>query len=124
MRTQRQQPATRVLLVLVVVLGSLWAGGWAAPTAADALDRLAASRAELGGEPATLRGRTPALRATVDRPSQNGHLEPLLLGLLATSLTVASGVPARRRHPSLAPARSPVLTTLRSPRAPPRLQPA
>jgi hypothetical protein len=124
MRTQRQQPATRVLLVLAVVLGSLWAGGLAAPTAADAPDRLAASRAELGGEPATLRGRTPALRATVDPPSQNGHLVPLLLGLVVAAVAVAAGPCPGRRRSGAAPPRSLLLSAPRGARAPPRLQPA
>ena len=48
----------------------------------------------------------------------------LLLGLVAASLTVVFGVAARRRRSGLAPARFPVRSAPRGPRAPPRLQPA
>ena len=58
------------------------------------------------------------------RTGPGGRLVPLLLGLLAASVVVAYGVPARRRRSGSAPARSLVLSAPRGPRAPPRLQPA
>jgi hypothetical protein len=124
-QANRQHQATTGLVVLAVLLGSLWAGGLAASAAGDAADQLAASRALPGVEPAAPRDRVPALRPPVQRPAQSGRLVPLLLGLLAASLTAASGIPAGRRRSIRAPARSPVLSTpRRGPRAPPRLQPA
>jgi hypothetical protein len=45
MRMQRQQAATRVFLVLAMVLGSLWAGGVAFSALGSSGDQLAASRA-------------------------------------------------------------------------------
>jgi hypothetical protein len=124
MGTQRQQPATRALLVLVVVLGSLWVGGMAAPAAAEVADQLTAIHTQLGLEPAALPDRIPALRPAAERPDPGGRLLPLLLGLLAPPVAVACGARARRRRSNSAPARSPVLSAPRSPRAPPRLQPA
>jgi hypothetical protein len=123
MRTSRRQRATTVIAVLAVLLGSLWAGALAAG-AADPADRLTANHAKLGVEAAVPPDRASALRASAERPDPGGRLLPLLLGLLAASLTVASGVPARRRRSSLALARSPVLAVPRGPRAPPSLQPA
>jgi hypothetical protein len=124
MRVNQQRQAATGLVVLAVLLGSLWAGGLAASAAGNPADQLAASRSLLGLEPAALPDRGPALRPAAERPDPGGRLLPLLLGLLAASLTTASGVPARRRRPSLAPARSPVLSAPRGPRAPPSLQPA
>ena len=110
-------------MVLAVLLGSLWAGGLATSAEGNPADQLAASRSLLGLEPAALLDRGPALRPAAERPAPGGRLLSLL-GLLAASLTTASGVPARRRRPSLTPARSPVFSAPRGPRAPPRLQPA
>ena len=123
MRTSRRQRATTVIVVLAVLLGSLWAGALAAG-AADPADRLTASHARLGVEAAVPPDRAPALRASTQRPDPGGRLLPLLGGLLAASLAVASGVPARRRRSSLAPARSPALSAPRGSRAPPSLRPA
>ncbi|HEX5878704.1 MAG TPA: hypothetical protein VF468_10330 [Actinomycetota bacterium] len=123
MRTQRQQPVTRMFLVLAVVLGSLWAGGLAA-RAADSADQLAAIHLQPGAEPAVLGDRAPVLRPPVGRSEPGGRLVPLLLGLLAASVVVAYGVPARRRRSGSAPARSLVLSAPRGPRAPPHLRPA
>jgi hypothetical protein len=124
MGTQRQQPATRALLVLVVVLGSLWVGGIAASAAADAADQLAAIHTQPGFEPAALPDRIPVLRPAAERPDPGGRLLPLLLGLLAAPVAVACGMRARRRRSNSAPARSPVLSAPQGPRAPPILQPA
>jgi hypothetical protein len=124
MPVNRKRHATTGLVVLAVLLGSLWASGAAAPAAGNAGGQLASSAPLPGIGPAALPDRVPALRPSAGRPDPGGRLLPLLLGLLAASLTVASGVPARRRRSSLAPARSPVLSAPRGPRAPPRLQPA
>ena len=124
MRMRRRQSATRALLVLAAVLASLWAGGPASSAVGDSAGQLAGSASRLGIESAALPDRVPALRPSPERPDQGGRLLPLLLGLLAASLTVASGVLALRRRSSLAPARPPVLSAPRGPRAPPRLQPA
>jgi hypothetical protein len=124
MRVNQQRHAATGLVVLAVLLGSLWAGSLAASAAGNPTDQLAASRSLLGLEPAALPDRVPALRPAAERPDPGGRLLPLLLGLLAASLTVASGVPARRPRSSLAPARTPVLSAPWGPRAPPRLQPA
>jgi hypothetical protein len=94
MGTQRQQPATRALLVLVVVLGSLWVGGIAASAAADAADQLAAIHTQPGFEPAALPDRIPVLRPAAERPDPGGRLLPLLLGLLAAPVAVACGARA------------------------------
>ncbi|HEX2158534.1 MAG TPA: hypothetical protein VHS79_16395 [Actinomycetes bacterium] len=120
----RKRHATTGLVVLALLLGSLWASGSAAPAAGNAGGQLASSASLPGIGPAALPDRIPALRPSAERPDAGGRLLPLLGGLLAASLTVASGVPARRRRSSLAPARPPVLSAPRGPRAPPRLQPA
>jgi hypothetical protein len=112
------------LVVLAVLLGPLWAGGGAAPAVGLPAGQLAASAALPGIEPGALPDRIPALRPSAQRPDPGGRLLPLLGGLLAASLTVASVVPARRRRSGLAPARSPVLAAPQGPRAPPHLQPA
>ncbi len=124
MRMRRKRSATRAFLVLAVVLASLWAGGFASSAVGDSAGRLAGSASRLGIESAALPDRVPALRPSPERPDPGGRLLPLLLGLLAASLPVASGVLARRRRSGPAPARSPVLSAPRGPRAPPRLQPA
>jgi hypothetical protein len=124
MPVTRKRHATTGLVVLALLLGSLWAGGAAAPAAGNAGGQLAGSASLPGIGPAALPDRIPALRPSAERPDPGGRLLPLLGGLLAASLTVASGVPARRRRSSLAPARPPVLSAPRGPRAPPRLQPA
>jgi hypothetical protein len=123
MRTSRRRRATTVTVVLAVLVGSLWAGALAAG-AADPADQLTANYARPGLEAAVPSDRAPALRASAQRPDPGGRLLPLLGGLLAASLTVASGVPARRRRSRLAPARSPARSAPRGPRAPPSLQPA
>jgi hypothetical protein len=123
MRTQRQQPATRILLALAVVLGSLWVGGLAARPA-DTPDRLAAIHTQPGFEPATLGDRAPALRPPVGRSDPSGRLVPVLLGMLAAALAVAGGVRAGRSRPDMARSRSLARSTRLEPRAPPSLQPA
>jgi hypothetical protein len=123
MPVNRKRHATTGLVVLALLLGSLWASGAAAPAAGNAGGQLASSASLPGIGPAALPDRIPALRPSAERPDPGGRLLPLLGALLAASLTVASGVPARRRRSSLTPARPPVLSAPRGPRAPPRLQP-
>jgi hypothetical protein len=125
MRERRRQRATRGLVVLAVLLGSLWAGGLASSTAGGTAGQLTASRPLLGVEAAALPDRPPALRPSTERPDPTGRLLPLLGGLLAGSLAVVSGARDRRRRSGPTPARSPVLSARQGPRAPPRrLQPA
>jgi hypothetical protein len=123
MRTQRQQPATRVLLALAVLLGSLWVGGLAAQ-ATDAADRLAAFHTQPGFEPAVLGDRGPALRPPVDRPDPGGRLLPAPVGMLVAALVAARGSRAGRSQPGLVRARSLAGSTRLEPRAPPSLQTA
>jgi hypothetical protein len=123
MPVNRRRHVTTGLVVLALLIGSLWASGAAAPAVGNAGDQLASSASLLGIGPLPLPDRLPALRPAAERPDPRGRLLPLLLGLLAASLVVACGVGARRRRSSLGPARSPVLSASRGPRAPPRLQP-
>ena len=122
MRMQRQQAATRVLLVLAMVLGSLWVGGVAFSALGSSGDQLAASRSLPGIEPAAPPDRVPALRPPVQRLSQSGRLVPLLVGLLAAAFTVALGVGAGRGRVGLAAARALVQLAKLEARAPPSLQ--
>ena len=124
MRMRRKHSATRAFLVLAILLASLWAGGPATPAAENAAGRLAGTASLPAIESAALPDRVPALRPSAERPDPGGRLLPLLGGLLAASLAVASGVSTRRRRPNSALARSPALAAPRGPRAPPRLQPA
>jgi hypothetical protein len=124
MRVTRGRPATRMVLVLAVLLGSLWAAGLATPAAGNAADQLAASRSLPGLEAAAPRDRVPALRPPDQRPSQSGRLVPVLLGMLAAALTVGFGVGARRLRSGLAAGRSLVQRTQLEARAPPSLQSA
>jgi hypothetical protein len=119
-----RRPHLTTAIVVLAVLGSLWAGGLAVPAAGGPAGQLTAGASLPGIEPAALPDRAPALRPATERPGPVGRLLPLLLGLLAASLAVTQGVGARRRRSSLAPARSLVLSAPRGPRAPPRLQPA
>ena len=123
MRVHRQAQATTALVVLVILLGSLWAGVLGASGPGTPVDQLTASRSLLGLEAAALPDRAAALRPSAERPDSGGRLLPLLLGLIAASVTVANGVPARRRRAGISPAQSPVLAAPRAPRAPPGLQP-
>jgi hypothetical protein len=123
MGVNRRPHLTTAIVVLAVLLGSLWAGGLVVPAAGGPAGQLTAGASLPGIEPAALPDRVPALRPAAERSGPDGRLLPLL-GLLAASLTVTYGVGARRRRSSLAPARSPLLSAPRGPRAPPHLQPA
>ncbi|HEU4897506.1 MAG TPA: hypothetical protein VFX88_08020 [Actinomycetota bacterium] len=120
----RRPHLTTAFVVVAVLLGSLWAGGLAVPAAGGPAGQLTAGASLPGIEPAALPDRVPALRPAAERPGPDGRLLPLLLGLLTASLTVAAGVPARRRRSGRALARPLGLSAPRGPRAPPRLQPA
>jgi hypothetical protein len=122
MRVNRQQQATRAVLVLAVLLGSLWAGGLVAATSGNATE-LAASHPQLAVQPAALRDRLLALRPPVERPGPQGRLVPLL-GALAAALAAAHGLLAGRFGSGLAPGRSLVGSTPLAARAPPHLQSA
>ena len=124
MRANLRRHTTTGLVVLAVLLGSLWAGGGTAPAIGGPAGQLTAPASLPGIEAASLPDRVPALRPSAERPDPGKRLLPLLLGLVAASLTVAHGAPARRRRSARAPARSPVLAAPSGPRAPPRLQPA
>jgi len=123
MRMDRQQQATRVLLVLAVLLASLWTGGLVASTAGDAADQLATSRAQPGIQPAALPDRALALRPPVDRPGPQGRLVPLLLGALAAVLAAAHRL-AGWLGPCPTRGRSLVRSSPLAARAPPHLQSA
>jgi hypothetical protein len=124
MQANRQQLATRVLLVLAVLLVSVCMGSHAAPAAGQPINYLTASRALPGIEPAVLRDRLPALRPPVDRSGQSGRLVPVLLGMLVAALTVGYGRSARRLRSGMARAGSLVQRTQLEARAPPLLQSA
>lgn len=125
MRVHRQAQAPTALVVLAILLGSLWACSLGAPGQGTPVDQLTASRSLLGLEAAVLPERVPALYPLAERPEPGGRLLPLLLGLLAGSLTAAGGVPTRRRPSGRGrSARLLVLAAPWGPRAPPRLQPA
>jgi hypothetical protein len=100
------------------------AGGGTAPATGGPAGQLTAAALMPGIEAAALPDRVPALRPSAERPDPGKRLLPLLGGLLAAALTIASGVPARRRRSGRALVRSPVRAAPRGPRAPPRLQPA
>lgn len=123
MQANRQQQATRVLLVLAVLLGSVWTASVAAPAAGHSTIHLTASHPLPGIEPAILRDRLPALRPPVERPGPSGRLIPVLLGMLVAALVVAYGCAGQPRS-GLARARSLIRCTPRGARAPPLLQPA
>jgi hypothetical protein len=124
MWAQRQQPATRVFLVLAMVLASLWAGGLALSAVGSSADQVAASRALRGVEPAALPDRVPALDARAERPSQSGRLAPLLLGMQAAALAVLYGACAGRLRSGQARPWPLVQLSRLAARAPPLLQPA
>jgi hypothetical protein len=124
MRMQRRQSTIRAFLVLAMVLASLWAGGPAVSAGAKHTGQLADGASLPGIESAALPDRVPAVRPSAERSDPGGRVVSLLLGLVAVSLTVAFGVPARRRRSSLAPGRSLVQLTQLDARAPPSLQPA
>jgi hypothetical protein len=125
MRVNRQQQATRVFLVLAVLLGSLWTGGLVASATGNAADQLAANRAQPGIQPAALRDRSLALRPPVERPGpQGGRLVPLLLGALAAALVATHGLLAGWLRPGLARGRWLVRSAPLAARAPPHLQSA
>ena len=109
MRVHRQAQATTALVVLVVLLGSPWAGVLGASGPGTPVDQLTATRSLLGLEAAVLPERVPALYPSAERPEPGGRLLPLLLGLFAASVTVANGVLTRRRRSSPTPAWSLVL---------------
>lgn len=123
MQANRQRQATRVLLVLVVLLASVWTASVAAPAAGHSTIHLTASHPLPGIEPAILPDRLPALRPPVERPGPSGRLLPVPLGMLVAALAVAYGCVGQSRS-GLAGARSLVRSTLRGARAPPPLQPA
>jgi hypothetical protein len=120
----KRQQATRVLLVLAMVLASVWTGRLAASAADHPTNHLTASRPLPGIDAAILRDRLPALRPPVERPSQSRRLVPVLPGMLAAALAVAYGRYARRVRSGWARVRSLVRCTLLEARAPPLLQPA
>jgi hypothetical protein len=124
MRMQRQHSATRVFLVLAVVLASLGAGVLASSVAGGASDQLAPSRSLPGLESAAPRDRVPALRPPDQRPSQSGRQLPVPLGMLAGAYALVYGVGARRLRSGLAAGRSLVQLTQLAARAPPSLQSA
>jgi hypothetical protein len=124
MRVNRQQQATRVFLVLAVLLGSLWTGGLVVSATGNAADQLATGRAQPGIQPAALRDRALTLRPPAERPGPQGRLAPLLLGALAAALVAAQGLLAGWLRPGLARGRSLVRSSPRAARAPPRLQSA
>jgi hypothetical protein len=120
MPAHRKQRATRGLVVLAVLLGSLWTGTLAVG-AGNPADQLSASRAELGLEAAILPDSAPALRPSSERPDPGG---PVLPGLLVAGLAAAFAVGPRRLRSELAPAGSLVRSTPLQARAPPHLQSA
>jgi hypothetical protein len=123
MRVTRRQQATRVLVVLAVLLGSLCAGGLVAATAGSPAE-LAASQSQLGIQPAALRDRLLVVRQPVERPGPQGRLVPLLLGALAAGLVAAHGLLAGWLRPGLARGRSLVGSAPLAARAPPNLRSA
>jgi hypothetical protein len=123
MRVNRRQQATRVLVVLAVLLGSLWAGGLVAAAAGSPAE-LAARQPQLGIQPAALRDRPLVVRSSVERPGPQGRLVPLLLGALAAALVAARGLLAGWLRPGLARGWSLVGSALLAARAPPHLQSA
>ena len=124
MRVTWRRHRTTGLVVLAVLLGSLWAGGLAVPAADGHAWRLAGGASPPGVELAALPDRAPALRPAAERPELGGRLLPLLAAVLAASVAVAGRAYGRRGRSRLAPARPPVRSASRGPRAPPRLQPA
>jgi hypothetical protein len=120
MPAHRTQRATRGLVVLAVLLGSLWAGTLAAG-AGNPADQLSASRARLGLEVAILPDSAPALRPSTGRPDPGGRL-PLCLLVAALAATLA--LRPRRLRSDPAPGRVAGPATRLQARAPPRLQPA
>jgi hypothetical protein len=123
MRVNRQQQATRMLLVLAVLLGSLWTGGLVAATAGSPTE-LATHHRQLGIQPAALRDRLLVARQPVERPGPQGRLVPLLLGALAAALVAAHGPRAECRRAGLARGGSLVGSARLAARAPPHLQSA
>ena len=124
MRVNRRQRATRVVLVLAVLFGSVWAGGLVASTTGDAAGQLATSGAHAGIQPAAMRDRALVLRPPVERPGPQGRLLPLLLGALAAALMAAHRLLAGWVRPGLARGRTLVRSSPLAARAPPHLQSA
>jgi hypothetical protein len=119
MPAHRTQRATRGLVVLAVLLGSLWAGTLAAG-AGNPADQLSASRARLGLEVA-VPDSAPALRPSTGRPDPGGRLP---LCLLVAALVATLALRPRRLRSDPAPVGSLARSTQLQARAPPRLQPA
>jgi hypothetical protein len=110
--------------VLALVLASLWTGSLAASFAGNPADYLAASRSQLGIQPAALRNPAPVLRPAAERPGPRGRLVPLLLATLAAAVAGVCRWGAAVQRPGLVRTGSRVWFTPLEARAPPPLQPA
>ena len=124
MRVNRLRHPATGLVVLAALLGTLWAGGLAAPASGEQATQLTGGATLPWIEPAVPPDRVPALRPSAERPDPGGRLTPLLLGLLVASVTVAYGVRPGRLRSSSARARPPTPPAPVGGRAPPHLQPA
>lgn len=123
MRVNRQQQATRALVLLAVLLGSLWMGGLLAGAAGNPAE-LAANHPQAGIQPAALPDRLLVARPAAERPGLQGRLVPLLLGALAAALVAAHGLLSGWLRPGVARGWSLVGSTPLAARAPPHLQSA
>jgi hypothetical protein len=124
MRVNRLRHPATGLVVLVALLGTLWAGGLAAPASGGQATQLTGGATLPWIEPAVPPDRVPALRPSAERPDPAGRPVPPLGGLLVAAVTVAYGVRPGRPRPSPARARSLAPHLPFRGRAPPRLQPA
>ena len=124
MGVNRRPHLTTAIVVLVVLLGSLWAGGLVVPAAGGPTGQLTAGASLPGIEPAALPDRVPALRPSAERPAPAGRLLPLLLGLLVAGLAATFGLAPRWLRSERAAVGSLAWSSHREARAPPHLQPA
>jgi hypothetical protein len=119
MWVHRQAQVATGLVVVVMLLGSFWAGFLGASGAGNPADQVTASRLLLGVEAAVLPDRAPAVRPSAERPESGGST---LLGIVLAALAAAFALRPQRLRSDLAPVWPLVRSTKLEARAPPHLQ--